>query len=98
MALPETFNPGSVEDGFVVHKYSILFQVKMGFSFPLSLHVFVAVFTWQLAAGVTNLLANPSFENDLAQTWIGTGFDMERYTGDAVEGSYSVKCSGRCVN
>ena len=69
----------------------------MGFSFRFSLHVFVAIATWQLAAGVTNLLVNPSFEEDLAGNWRANGFNMVRYTGDVVDGNYSVKCSGRCV-
>ena len=73
----------------------ILFQVKMGFTVLLSLHVFVAVATWQVAGGVTNLLVNPSFEQPLTGNWDDNGCAVERITGDAVDGSYSLKCSER---
>ena len=75
----------------------ILFQVKMGFTVLLSLHVFVAVATWQVAGGVTNLLVNPSFEEDLSGNWDSNGFTMERYKGDVRDGDYSLKCTGRYV-
>ena len=81
---------------FTCHIYHvILFQLKMGFTALLSLHVFVAVATWQFVGGVTNLLVNPSFEEDLSGNWDSNGFTMERYKGDAKDGDYSLKCSGR---
>ncbi|KAK7115790.1 uncharacterized protein [Littorina saxatilis] len=55
----------------------------------------VAVATWQLTAGQTNLLINPSFEDELSGSWQGNGFTFERVTTDAVDGTYSAKCSGR---
>ena len=67
----------------------------MGFTVLLSLHVFVAVATWKVAGGVTNLLVNPSFEEDLTGNWQSFGFSMVRHSEDKVHGDYSVKCTGR---
>ena len=67
----------------------------MDLSLLLSLHVFVAVATWQLAGGVTNLLANPGFEEDLKENWKNNGFTMVRHTEDSFEGDYSIKCYER---
>ncbi|KAK7116377.1 uncharacterized protein [Littorina saxatilis] len=57
----------------------------------------VAVVTWQMTAGQTNLLKNPSFEDELVKKgpWATNGFTMERVTTDAKDGNYSIKCSGR---
>ena len=73
----------------------ILFQVKMDFTILLSMHVLLAVATWQVVGGVTNLLVNPSFEQPLKGNWVGSGFTMERITGDVRDGNYSIKCSKR---
>ena len=67
----------------------------MGFTVLLSLHVLLAVATLQIVGGVTNLLVNPSFEDDLTGNWGSNGFTMERITGDVKDGDYSLKCSGR---
>ena len=53
--------------------------------------------TWQVTIGQTNLLKNPSFEEDLVGNWVTNGFNMERYTTEALDGTYSIKCSGRYV-
>lgn len=58
--------------------------------------VLLLVFTAQRAScGVTNLLQNPSFEDDLRNTWRANGFTMERYREDVVDGSYSIRCRAR---
>ena len=79
----------------VKHKHEILFQVKMDLSLLLSLHVFVAVATWQVAGGVTNLLVNPSFEEPLENNWGASASVVERITGDVRDGNYSIKCYNR---
>lgn len=53
--------------------------------------------TWHLAIGQVNLLVNPSFEEDLAQTWKAASFTMERNNSYSTDGDYSIKCSGRYV-
>ena len=68
----------------------------MGWNMLLTL--LLAVGPWQSAGvGQPNLLRNPSFEDDLRKSWKGYGFTMERYAVEAVDGSYSVKCTGRLV-
>ena len=75
-----TFNPLSGEDGF--HCPTFAARVRSGG------HV-------QVAGGVTNLLVNPSFEEDLSGNWQSFGFSMVRHSEDKVHGDYSVKCTGR---
>jgi hypothetical protein len=60
------------------------------------LAVFVlACVTWPMTSAVTNLLRNPSFEDDPSVDWVTNGFTIKRYTADVVDGSYSIKCTGR---
>ncbi|XP_076465389.1 uncharacterized protein LOC143297101 [Babylonia areolata] len=57
--------------------------------------VLTVAMTCRLVIGQTNLLQNPSFEDDLNGVWFSNGFQMERITTDVLHGHYSILCSSR---